>query len=37
FSGVSEFPARVKCAILAWHTMRKALNSKETKSIVTTE
>jgi len=37
FSGVSEFPARVKCAILAWHTMHKALNSKETKSTVTTE
>jgi nitrogen fixation protein NifU and related proteins len=25
FSGVSEFPARVKCATLAWHTMRSAL------------
>ncbi|MCY0998267.1 SUF system NifU family Fe-S cluster assembly protein [Myxococcus sp. MISCRS1] len=24
-SGVSEFPARVKCASLAWHTMRAAL------------
>src|SRR4030088_2116267 len=22
FSGVSEFPARVKCATLAWHTLR---------------
>lgn len=37
FSGVSEFPARVKCASLAWHTMHKALHSKETKSTVTTE
>lgn len=37
FSGVSEFPARVKCAILAWHTMHEALNTKETKSTVTTE
>ena len=25
FSGVSEFPVRVKCATLAWHTMRSAL------------
>ncbi len=24
-SGVSEFPARVKCATLAWHTLRSAL------------
>lgn len=28
FSGVSEFPARVKCASLAWHTMRSALVAK---------
>ena len=25
FSGVSEFPARVKCATLSWHTMKSAL------------
>ena len=25
FSGVSEFPVRVKCATLAWHTLRSAL------------
>ena len=25
FSGVSEFPARVKCATLSWHTLRAAL------------
>lgn len=25
FAGVSEFPARVKCAILAWHTVKAAL------------
>lgn len=25
FSGVSRFPARVKCASLAWHTLRAAL------------
>ncbi len=26
FSGVSEYPMRVKCATLAWHTMHSALN-----------
>ena len=25
FSGVREFPARVKCATLAWHTLHQAL------------
>lgn len=25
FSGVSEFPSRVKCASLSWHTLRAAL------------
>ena len=29
FSGVSEFPARVKCASLAWHTLHAALESNE--------
>ena len=28
FSGVSEFPARVKCATLAWHTLRTAIEGK---------
>ena len=32
FSGVSEFPARVKCATLAWHTLRTALEGGETVS-----
>jgi len=35
FGGVSEFPARVKCAILAWHSLRSAL--KGDKSTVSTE
>ena len=35
FSGVSEFPARVKCASLPWHTLRTALDSE--KDSVTTE
>lgn len=25
FSGVSEFPVRVKCATLSWHTLKAAL------------
>jgi len=28
-SGVSEFPARVKCATLAWHTLMTALTETE--------
>jgi hypothetical protein len=28
FAGVSEFPARVKCASLAWHTLEHALEKK---------
>ena len=35
FSGVSEFPARVKCATLAWHTLHTALKSDD--EVVTTE
>ncbi|MBP1658748.1 MAG: NifU-like protein [Bacteroidetes bacterium] len=34
FAGVSEFPARVKCASLAWHTLHTALKSEE-KTIST--
>ncbi|MBN8229089.1 SUF system NifU family Fe-S cluster assembly protein [Corallococcus macrosporus] len=29
-SGVSEFPARVKCASLAWHTLHAALDGRTT-------
>jgi nitrogen fixation NifU-like protein len=33
FSGVSEFPARVKCATLPWHTLNSAIEGdKETVS-----
>lgn len=31
FQGVKEFPVRVKCASLAWHTLHNALNNKEEK------
>jgi nitrogen fixation NifU-like protein len=34
-SGVKEFPSRVKCATLAWHTLLAAL--KEKKDAVSTE
>ena len=29
FAGVLEFPARVKCASLSWHTLHAALNDEE--------
>jgi nitrogen fixation NifU-like protein len=35
FSGVSEFPVRVKCATLAWHTLRAALENR--REAVSTE
>jgi nitrogen fixation NifU-like protein len=35
FAGVREFPSRVKCASLAWHTLISAL--KEESKTVTTE
>ena len=35
FSGVREFPARAKCATLAWHTLRAALH--ESAAPVSTE
>ena len=28
-SGVSEFPIRIKCATLSWHTLRAALEGQE--------
>jgi nitrogen fixation NifU-like protein len=35
FSGVSEFPARVKCASLPWHTLNSAIEGD--KEVVSTE
>ncbi len=35
FAGVSEFPARVKCASLAWHTMHAALEKQQ--QLISTE
>ena len=34
-SGVSAYPARIKCAILVWHTLRAALEGKQ--DVVVTE
>ena len=34
FAGVIEFPARVKCASLSWHTLHAALHGEE---VVSTE
>jgi len=35
FCGVRDYPARVKCATLAWHTLKNALGGAE--DTVTTE
>jgi nitrogen fixation NifU-like protein len=35
FQGVREFPVRVKCATLAWHTLRAALEAKP--DLISTE
>ena len=32
FAGVREFPVRIKCASLAWHTLKAALDRKEQAS-----
>jgi nitrogen fixation protein NifU and related proteins len=29
FAGISEFPVRVKCATLAWHTLHAAMQGKQ--------
>ena len=36
FAGVREFPVRVKCATLAWHTLHAALEV-ESDAVVSTE
>ena len=37
FSGVCEYPNRVKCATLAWHTLRAALENRADTDTVSTE
>jgi nitrogen fixation NifU-like protein len=34
-SGVREYPMRVKCASLAWHTLRAAMQAEQ--AVVSTE
>lgn len=34
FSGVSRFPVRVKCASLAWHTLKAALDDGPTAAML---
>ena len=36
FCGVREYPARVKCATLAWHTLKSALENVE-EEVVSSE
>ncbi len=33
FSGVREYPSRIKCASLPWHTLLNAINNEEAKAI----
>ncbi|MDD4279247.1 MAG: SUF system NifU family Fe-S cluster assembly protein [Candidatus Sumerlaeales bacterium] len=35
FSGVKDYPTRIKCAILCWHTLKAALHGEE--DDITTE
>jgi nitrogen fixation NifU-like protein len=37
FSGVSEYPTRVKCASLPWHTLKAALESTAPITVSTIE
>ncbi len=37
FCGVRDYPARVKCATLAWHTLKSALNGANVEEPVSTE
>jgi len=35
FCGVRDYPARVKCATLAWHTLKSALNDAPEEPVST--
>lgn len=37
FAGVREYPLRVKCATLAWHALKAALENREETTLVKTE
>ncbi len=34
FAGVAEYPMRVKCAILPWHTLHSAIHGKHDSKVV---
>ena len=34
-AGVRDYPMRVKCATLAWHTLKAALDAKGKSTVVT--
>lgn len=34
-AGVHEYPARVKCATLAWHTLHAALENRQEETVTT--
>ena len=36
-SGVSKFPARIKCALLGWKTLEQAIDVSNSDEIVTTD
>ncbi len=35
FCGVRDYPARVKCATLAWHTLKSALDNDDEQQVTT--
>jgi nitrogen fixation NifU-like protein len=35
FSGVREYPVRVKCATLPWHTLKAALHQQQPATVTT--
>lgn len=37
FAGVREYPSRIKCANLAWHTMKNALEDKKDNVVTENE
>ena len=34
-SGVSKYPARIKCAVLSWHTLKSALDGADDTRVTT--
>ena len=34
-AGVSQYPARIKCAVLSWHTLKSALDGADDQRVST--